>query len=134
MIVLCTIPHTGTQFFRGLLAQHYKPTGWDDTDPNGFITCHITNDALTHILDNRRNMTLVTTVRDWWAVQNSWQQRNRDFSEYPDYLGCWLDLILQNPFVLSVDHHKENRLKLLEQHLGVQFKTDWTPVNEWNPS
>ena len=64
-------------------------------------------------------------------VQNSWQQRGKDLNDYANYVSNWLDLLQQDPFIVSVDTNREQRLKRLEQHLGVKFDTDWAPVNKW---
>lgn len=129
-VCLATIPHTGTTFFAQLLGQHFGP-GDHVAMSGGLISMHVTPHSMPKIREHRQNMVLVTTIRDWPAVLNSWERRGRNMAEWPRYLRDWLDLLTLDPIIVSVDSHREERLRRLERALGVEFKTDWTPVNAW---
>jgi len=129
-VCLATIPHTGTTFFAQLIGQHFK-LGDHATMSGGLISMHVTPHSLPLIREHRRNLHLVTTIRDWSKVRASWEQRGRDMSEWDRYLGDWLDLLTLDPFIVSVDSHREARLLRLSRALGVVLTTDWAPVNAW---
>lgn len=127
-VCLATIPHTGTQFFTQLLRQHFKPGGFDR---GGLVSLHVTPDSLPMIRTHRRNMILVTTIRDWPSVKRSWEVRGRNLAEWDRYVSDWLDLLTLDPIIVSVDSHRDERLRRLSRTLGVDLVTDWAPVNAW---
>ena len=118
-IILCTIPGTGTHFFKKLLEDH----GFD------VKAIHCTDNGLNIVRDEIVNgSTLVTTWRYISDIYKSWDKNNRDLNA-DDYLEGWYRLFQWEPVVVSFDSDKEARLELLSAVLGVELKTDWEPVN-----
>ena len=137
---LITVPHTGTQFFRQLLIGHgFEQVGLEAIDqpgkirgPGRFVLMHVTPDALNWAKQHRNQICLVTTCRDSSAVDRSWQNRGKDMDTLQRYRKRWTQLCELGPCIVSVDApDRDQRLDNLGKYLGVQFETDWTPVNEW---
>lgn len=133
-IILATIPHTGTQFFRELLSQHLPAIGWHQVidKRRGLITAHLTDDTMSMLRTNYERVDVVTTARDWDDVWKSWQARGRDMEEdFREYLDRWSDLIAAfDPVIVSVDCvHRDRMLARLSDLVGMTLKTDWKPVN-----
>ncbi len=118
-IILCTIPGTGTHFFKDLLEGH----GFD------VKAIHCTENGLKIVEDEIVNgSTLVTTYRDVPDIYENWGNNNRDL-DAGKYFEGWYQLEQYCPVTVSIDNNREARLNLLGQVLGVQLNTDWEPVN-----
>ena len=122
MIVLATVPHTGTSFFRDLLRQHFRPY-------RDFIVRHVHDDVFAD-LDNR---TVVTTIRDDEDVRRSHIKRGENPGALEGYWRNWDRVVAEyDPIIVSVDAvDRDARLDNLSEALGVEFETDWAPVNAW---
>ncbi len=117
-IILCTIPGTGTHFFKDLLEGH----GFD------VKAIHCTENGLKIVEDEIVNgSTLVTTYREVSDVYENWGNNNRDL-EAGKYFEGWYRLFQYEPVVVSIDNVKEERLEFLSAVLGVELKTDWEAV------
>ncbi len=119
-ILLCTIPKTGTHFFKKLFEDH------------GFNVkaVHLTDDGLDMAFKAcERNDIVVTTYRNLSAIEYSWLKNLRD-DNLDKYIENWYRLQELEPVIVSVDSIKEARLNLASAILGVELKTDWKAVNE----
>lgn len=130
-VVLCTICHTGTIFFHNLLKEHYQAIGFSHVGRVGVIQVHISRKALDDIRDNRNRIELVTTIRNWDKVCESWRKRKRIEQELETARELWNRLLDLKPIIVSVDDDRERRLKELSAALGKELVTDWKPVNQW---
>lgn len=138
MIVLCTVPHTGTQFFRQMFLNHgLIERGLDDVGeheservPGYFTALHVTADGLASVRRVTARVRLVTTVRDWDAVRASWRRRNKDLDTLERYAARWHELLKLEPFILSVDCDRERRLDDFRRLTGIDFQTNWLPINQ----
>lgn len=133
-IVLATIPHTGTNFFMGLLAQHFPLVTCADLveGRHGFWPLHVSTPNFARMQRIARPV-VITTVRDPEKVRRSWEQRGQvmrmldeAYEQHAWMMERW------HPIVVSIDDDREARLEALEQKLGVRFETDWAPVNAWS--
>lgn len=111
MTLLVTVPHTGTRFFQQLI---------------GCKALHVSPAALEQA--RAHDGVLITTIRDWDDVQESWKRRGRDQS-FPEALMWWAELLTFNPVIVSIDCQREERLARLSEALGMDLKTDWMPVD-----
>lgn len=71
---------------------------------------------------------LVTTERDKDETRASWAARGRCVDEFNDQWNTWERYIKPRAFVLSFE--RRDSLAELGEVLGVEFKTNWEPVNE----
>lgn len=136
IVVLCTIPHTGTQFFRFLLGEHLPFVGFQTLKrehvERGLIVCHVTDWSLQCMNEMTRRPIVVTTKRNWADVKRSWERRGRKIEELAEYARRHTELVEKwRPIVVSVDEDREARLQHLGATLGLALKTDWSPVNTW---
>ena len=123
-IILCTIPGTGTQFFRELLEDH----GFD------VKAVHCTDHALSIVEDEIANGSiLVTTYRDVEDIYECWGNRELVGKHPPKrddlkYFESWYRLFRWEPVVVSLHHERDIRLKLLSAVLGKELKADWEAI------
>lgn len=132
-VALVTAPGSGTQFFRGLLEQHFGPVSIDEAKAGkpGYGAWHIGPNLLA-ALGEMPDLIVATTVRNVDAWRRSHAVRcGGDTEKFDTDFRLLARMILQfDPFVLSVDHPaREEMLADFGRALGVTFKTDWTPVN-----
>lgn len=133
-IVLCTVPHTGTQFFHHLLAEHFTPMGLDglEAGERGLVSVHVYGPHLDRLQRIRNRFVLATTERDKAKVRASWINRRKKLERFDEAWALHERLMTMNPFVLSVDaEDRDRRLREFSKRIGVDLKTDWAPVNEW---
>jgi len=136
-IILVTVPHTGTSFFRDLLRAHFAQRTYRDLfeGADGFCVMHVTEDTIADIAAIA-DPVLVTTTRDPGAVKLSYRRRGESLDALADYWKRWWDMVCQyKPYVVSVDSPRRDELLAeLGGALGVEFATDWAPVNAWKGS
>lgn len=121
-VLLATIPSSGTCFWHSLLLNH----GIEVT------RVHLSNTLFPDILlmlQRDPEYTLVTTYRDLDKIKHTWQVIGNSGYNYTECLENWYRLLTYNPIVVSVDTNREASLSVLRDALGIQFKTDWEPVN-----
>ena len=131
-VVLCTVPHTGTQFVRSILCRHMPDVDFGGL--HGLVTVHATDAALDQIAEHAGWISaLVTTVRDREAVRVSWERRGKSLPLLDTYWSRWERMVAaRNPIIVSVDApDREDRLVALGRALGLSLETDWRPVNSW---
>ena len=119
-VILATIPHTGTHFFKKLLEDH------------GFEVkaIHVTDNGLKQVNSKvSAGWVLVTTYRNIDRVLKSWHMRGREGQSLNQYLENWYTLHQWEPIVVSFDNNREARLEFLSAVLDVELKTDWESVN-----
>ncbi len=128
-VILCTIPRTGTHFFKGILQQKYGYASFDNVlaGENGLNVCHATDDVVERLRGS--HVHIVTTIRTWADVMDSWDAQGRNTDLLGDHLKAWLELLTLDPIIVSFEHQRADRLCRLCDALGAEFKTDWTPVN-----
>lgn len=136
--ILLTIPRTGTGFFKKLLLQHYKPIGLSDVVAGevGLVVSHVSRASLEQ-LEKVTNPFVITTWRNWDKVQESFNKHGDPIRLFDAHNIAWTGLVRQyKPFILTIEPDynyvsREARLTILGELLGIEFSTDWTPVNQW---
>lgn len=127
-VILATMMHSGTDFFRGILERHYPYIGFEAAlaGQPGLAAIHI-SDRVLDALEYRckGNPVLVTTLRHWRDMELSWKRAGRDMPTLPIMRECWMRFLEMDPFILSVDCQRQERLDRLSAHLGVKLETDW---------
>lgn len=123
-IILCTIPGTGTQFFKKLLENH----GFD------VRAIHCTKSGLDIVRDEIvSGSILVTTWRDIDEIYKCWSKRETVGRHPPEqddlrYFESWYRLFRWEPIVVSLNTDRVERLAFLSHVLGIELKADWTAV------
>ena len=120
-IFLCTIPGTGTYFFRDLLEKHGCSVKALHCSKEGMVR------AKEYV---EKGYVLVTAWRDVEETKNNWVLMNRSLDEYDLYYRNWHQLFEYEPVVVSFSNNREARLELLGAVIGKKLETDWTPVNQ----
>lgn len=147
MILLTTVPHTGTRFFIELIE---KATGHEHhimrarTEPDSrqllqgypFATCHIEPgnwQLLNWYIDDFQPL-VVTTARWPRDVEASWRKRGLKLDKMVEGNTLQKQLIRErDPIVVSVDApNRAERLEQLAQAIGSRLETDWQPVGSWS--
>lgn len=126
---LITVHHTGSQFFARLIAAQLGPPAPLKGEGAWYFD---------HCWPHKRELIeskpgpLVTTRRNWDAVEASWQRRGRDMDEYRTEREAWETWVLPNAdCIVSVENR--DTLEDLSALLGVTLQTDWKPVNQAPP-
>lgn len=139
VIILLTVPRTGTGFFKKLLRQHFKLIGFSDArfGVGGLLVSHVSMSSIEAISDIT-NSIVVTTWRDWTKVKDSFIRHGDSLELFQTHFEAWEALVSKfDPIVLTVEDEykgvsRETLLAGLGHRLGVNLETDWEPVNEWD--
>lgn len=142
MILLTTVPHTGTRFWLDIIE---RATGYKhhviraSTEKARSIhplaSCHIEPDnyPLIEWYMHAYRPTLITTTRDHDATVKSWRKRGLALDKMHQGNELQERLIRDySPIVVSVDApDREERLHELSQAIGRPLRTEWKPVGQW---
>ena len=133
-VLLVTIPHTGTRFFRDILTEHLPYVGMRGIVSGGKVgvgAIHCTQSVLDAIADAEYSHTLVTTWRDPEKVARSWLRRGKPLEELDDYRARWGGMVRRwRPRFLTLEEDRERKLAELGAYLGLDLTTDWEPVTD----
>ena len=108
------------------LSLHESPKG-----AVGWVTrCHVSKDNINAAkIAKERGSVVVTTIRNPIDIEASWKARGRDKEQD---LKRDMDLhqrlmIVTDPFILTFEENwrRDEKLKLLSDHLGVELIADW---------
>ena len=132
-VVLATVRHTGSLFFRGILLRagfQLTPLR-GEAKPPPLIFAHLYD---THMDDIFRWLeqfpTLVIPMRDPQECADGWTRRGATFEHFEE---MWRNVeVLEqfSPSFVSIDtDDREERLSALARRLGRDLQTDWAPVN-----
>ena len=131
MIVVPTIPHTGTHFMRDhLLAGHE-------------IYCrHFYENELAKIMELMREHPAIIPMRKKAAVARSWERYGKDLDDFGGWsLEQWftvLDKVLMpfEPYILNIDKPgvRDEQLARINEELGLELVTDWPILRQPCPS
>ena len=144
-IFLCTIPHTGTNFFYNMFVEAgFVPLGFGYTKDQllspsggkGWITrCHVSRDTVRAAREaHKLGSAIVTTDRPYDETVASWKARGKSIS---DLHKAYLDQeelmdSLYPVYVITFDEHnyRAERIGDLEHALGVKLNPQWDkPMN-----
>jgi len=130
-VFLVTIPHTGTVFFQELIRRH----GIQCERTHTYAEFWSKWDAAAEDPD----VVLVTTIRSWDRVRDSWRRRGREkFLQsakswerdgWSTHMDLWANLLTLDPMMVSIDCQRDAKLTALSDALGIELKTDWMPAN-----
>jgi len=129
-IILCTIPHTGTNFFANIFERAgYQKIGVNanrgtlDTAPPskvGWLTrCHVSKDNIRFCRNYaRQGATVCTTVRTYEDIEASWKARHKaEDLQYYKKLHDELIGTVEPLYMLSIDPKMDNTERWLEFYL-----------------
>lgn len=131
-VFLCTIPHTGTQFFRKVFQDAgLEEVGFGNVKngktrgPGRFVTCHVTPAGLRDV--GRFEGVLVTTTRNDADLEASWRRRGKDIETLNRYRKRWEMLLEHSPYILTIDadNRRTQRLDDLSKRLGIPLVAQW---------
>ncbi len=127
VIILLTVPRTGTGFFKKLLLQN----GVKD-----LVVSHVSM-AGVDALEGNHYTWIITTWRDWTKVKESFLKHGDSLELFQEHFEAWEALVSRfDPIVLTVEDEykgvpRETLLAGLAYRFGIDLETDWEPVNEW---
>lgn len=143
-VLLSTIPHTGTRFFIKLLEQqvfhvrHHIMRDHTEARPlecHTFATCHVGYEDLIKEYVSLFNPIVLTCERDREATRQSYARRNKLTGSFDNNYVRYDSLFseVKPDLVLSIDaDDRDDRLSDLSELMGVELKTNWEPVGQWN--
>ncbi len=130
LLILQTIPRTGTGFFLKVLSQHFQLTS--PRAKKGLAVSHVSEAGLDLLTSLSYPHLVLTTWRDWEKVRESFTRYGD--ATFEEQFVIWERLVsLHDPIVLTVEREycgvtREEILLSLGNRLGVCFDTDWKPV------
>lgn len=126
-----TVKRTGTHFFTGILEKQFGAYTPIKSEGGVFYMTHCPPHQMDLILHRAEGRLLITTQRDWGAVERSWVNRGWDLEDFHLQREVWeQDVLPRADHVLSVDaDDRVQRLAKLSDALGVSLETDWLPIN-----
>lgn len=144
MIVVASVPHTGTHFVLDLLKKAGFEPQKKSSDFRDGTFCHMhsmgTRDALEKLaLHRERGDTFVSPLRHPMKCAETWAKRRKQIlparkeGRNTTMIEAWHNFIVQflplKPILLPVDApDRENWLVHFCEALGCKVETDWTPV------
>jgi len=123
MILVASIPHTGTMFTFGLL-----PFPWgnvlEDPKPGYKYQLHLNEPRPGLVSQRMQQCFTIVPLREYAAVRVSWERRRLDTQELDRQ---WSEMLkLRDVFFFQIDApDREARLGELSRELGVPLVTDW---------
>ncbi len=134
MIIVPTIPNTGTHFLLDLLGVQPKGMLWN-YQVNGIEYGHIYPEWKRHFLPLIENNLTLIPLRHPFVVAKSWADRGGNPYEMIDMWDLLVDEIDPlNPVYLPIDSYvtRNGYLNALNIRTGLRLKTDWAPVGAVN--
>lgn len=131
MIIVASIPHTGTFFVADHLLGHLNrvPIGCDHE--NTVQVVHFNEPAIEQAWALIDRYPTIVPKREFSAVQESWRRRGLDLDELETLWRSVFPLRYPNMLLLQIDGpDRERQLQNIEQRIGHPLSTSWPVVNQ----